>query len=86
MAIERPFAHSSRRPIDSFPDLCHDWRSESHIWDEVAIHDIDVKPVSSAFDGVNAFLAQLSEVCRQDRRGDDGRRRHGGWCGRFAER
>lgn len=66
MTIESPFAHGSGRSIDTFPDLCYDWGSEGHIWDEVTIHDIDVKPVSSALDGVNAFLTQVSEVCGQD--------------------
>lgn len=52
--------------MDAFPDLCYDWSAEGHIWDKVAIHDIDVKPVSTAFDGVDAFLAQVSKVCGQD--------------------
>ena len=50
------------------PHRLDDHRPETDIWDESAIHDIEVNPVGAgAIDGAN-FFGEMAEIRRQNRR------------------
>lgn len=59
-------------------DLGDDGRAKGHVGDEVAVHDIDVKPGRALLHDGGTGFSQSPKVGTQQRGSDDGWRRHGG--------
>lgn len=79
VAVERALSTGLRWTGDVGPDLGDDGSSEGDVGNEVAVHDVNMKPIGSLLDLGRAFAAQGREVRAENGRSYDGRRRHGEW-------
>lgn len=52
VAVESAFAKGLGGPVDVRTDHCDDGSAKGHVGDEVAVHNVDVKPVCAMADGV----------------------------------
>lgn len=78
MAVEGAAGTGFERAIDASADLGDYWTSDSHVWDEVAVHDIDVEPIGALLHLLGAVMAEVSEVGAENGGSDNGgRRSHG---------
>lgn len=59
-------------------NLGDDGVAKGHIGHEMAVHNVDMKPVGAAVHGGCTFLAELGEVCAEDGGRNDCWRGHGG--------
>ena len=62
MAIKSPLAEWELGLRDVTADLSDDGGAEGYVGDEVAIHYVDVQPVSATGYGAGAFVAEVCEV------------------------
>lgn len=78
MAVKSAFAMGIRRPVDMRADLGDYGSTKGDIWDEMAVHDVDMEPVRSLLHLVRTFLTESRKVRAENRWSDYGRGTHGG--------
>ena len=78
MAVKGSLAVGMTRPADMRADLGDNGGSKSDVGDEMAIHDIDMKPVRPLGHFARAFLAELREIGAEDGGSYNGGGTHGG--------
>lgn len=78
MAVECATSTRFERAVDTAADLRNDGTSDGHVWDEVAVHDVDMEPVGTLLHLLCAVMAEICKVGAEDGRGDDGGRSHVG--------
>jgi hypothetical protein len=59
------------RELRLFADRSHHGRTERDVVHEVAVHDVEVKPVSPRFYGAADFIGETREIGGENGRGDE---------------
>lgn len=78
MAVKSALAMGLRRPVDMRADLGDYGSSKGDIWNEMAVHDVNMKPIRPLLHLIRAFLAENRKVGAENRRSDNGGGTHGG--------
>lgn len=76
VAVEGALAEGLCRSINVRANLGDDRSSKGNVGHEVAVHNVNVKPVCSLADGVRACLSQGAKVGAEDRGSDESGRSH----------
>lgn len=77
MAVKSALAMGFRRPVDMRADLGDYGSTKGDIWDEMAVHDVDMEPVRPLLHLVRTFLTESRKVRAKNRWSDDGGGAHG---------
>lgn len=76
MAVKGTARAGLEWPVDAAADLRDNGAPDGHVGDEVTVHDVDMEPVGALFHLLGAIMAEVCEVGAENRRGNDGGRRH----------